>query len=251
MQPPLYTVRELVKAYGEKVVLDHIDFEIHRGECLVILGRSGCGKSVTLRQLNGLEEADEGHVIFDGIDLTTLGEHELFPVRRRVSMLFQGGALFDSMDVFDNVAFPLREHSGLPEEEISGRVSRKLAMVRLSGVEDKMPSDLSGGMKKRVALARSLALDPEVVLFDEPTTGLDPVTAATIAQLILDVRKELGVTSVVVTHDLGLTRKVADRIAFLHAGKFRFVGTWEEAVASRDSILQDFLAGREETDDAA
>lgn len=251
MQPPLYTVRELVKAYGEKVVLDRVDFEIHRGECLVILGRSGCGKSVTLRQLNGLEEADGGQVVFDGTDLTTLSERELFPVRRRVSMLFQGGALFDSMNVLDNVAFPLREHSGLPEEEILRRASQKLAMVRLSGVEDKMPSDLSGGMKKRVALARSLALDPEVVLFDEPTTGLDPVTAATIAELILDVQRELGVTSVVVTHDLGLTRKVGDRIAFLHAGKFRFVGTWEEAVGAQDPVLQGFLAGREESEDAA
>jgi phospholipid/cholesterol/gamma-HCH transport system ATP-binding protein len=248
----LYEVRGLTKAYaGGRRVLDRLDFDVHRGECLVILGRSGSGKSVTLRQLNGLEQPDAGRVVFDGSEISGLEERELFPVRRRIAMLFQGGALFDSMNVFDNIAFPLREHSGLPEAEIAGKVREKLAMVRLKEVERKMPSDLSGGMKKRVALARSLALDPEVVLFDEPTTGLDPVTSATIARLINRIQKDLGVTAVVVTHDIALARHVGDRLAFLSAGRFRFLGDWREADGHDDPELAAFLAGKEDEEDAA
>jgi len=242
---PFYSIRGLVKSYGDKTVLDGLDFDIQRGECLVIMGRSGSGKSVTLRQLNGLEKPDAGSVQCDGIEVTELSEPELAPLRRRVSMLFQGGALFDSMNVLDNIAFPLREHTDLSEAEVREKVADRLAMVRLSGVEDKMPADLSGGMKKRVALARSLALEPEAVLFDEPTTGLDPMTSATIAHLIQDAREKLGVTSVVVTHDLVLAHRVGDRAAFLFQGKFRFLGTWEDADANDDPVLQDFLAGRE------
>lgn len=244
-----FGVRGLVKSYGDKTVLAGLDFEILRRECLVIMGRSGSGKSVTLRQLNGLEKPDEGSIVFDGTEITALSEKQLFPLRRRVAMLFQGGALFDSMNVLENIAFPLREHTDLSDEEIRESVARRLAVVKLEGVEEKMPADLSGGMKKRVALARSLALDPEAVLFDEPTTGLDPVTSATIAHLIQNVREELGVTSVVVTHDLALARRVGDRVAFLHGGEFRFVGTWDEAEASDDEIFRGFLAGREETDE--
>jgi phospholipid/cholesterol/gamma-HCH transport system ATP-binding protein len=190
-------------------------------------------------------------VVFDGIDLPELTEAQLFPIRRRIGMLFQGGALFDSMSVLDNVAFPLREHTDLDEETIRQKVAEKLSMVRLEGVEEKMPADLSGGMKKRAALARSLALDPEVVLYDEPTTGLDPRTSATIGSLIRDTQRQLGVTSVVVTQDLPLARKVGDRIAFLCGGRFRFVGDWAAADASDDRELADFLAGREEVDRAA
>jgi phospholipid/cholesterol/gamma-HCH transport system ATP-binding protein len=249
----LYEVRGLTKRYGDRLVLDHLDFEVLRGECLVVLGRSGSGKSVTLRQLDGLEEPDEGSIVFDGTDIAHLPEKELYPLRRRVAMLFQSGALFDSMNVFDNIAFPLRERANRAEraeEEIAAKVQEKLGLVHLSGIEEKMPADLSGGMKKRVALARSLALDPEAVLFDEPTTGLDPMTSATIGSLIRSIQKELGVTAVVVTHDLPLAERVGDRLLFLSEGRFRFVGNWEEARATADRELADFLAGREEEIDA-
>jgi phospholipid/cholesterol/gamma-HCH transport system ATP-binding protein len=245
----LYQIRGLTKRYGTRVVLDGLDFDIHRGECLVILGRSGSGKSVTLRQLNGLEKPDAGSVVFDGIDLVALEERELFPIRRRIAMLFQSGALFDSMNVLENVGFALREHTDMSEREIRETVRHKLSLVRLKDVESKMPSALSGGMRKRVALARSLALDPEVVLFDEPTTGLDPITAATIGTLMKSIQKELGVTSAVVTHDISLARRVGDRIALLAEGKFRFIGDWQEAERSDDPALRDFLSGREEEEE--
>ncbi len=245
---PLFEINNLVKAYGERRILDGISFDIQKGEVFVVLGRSGSGKSVTLRQLNGLESPDQGTVVFDGQDISRLRESELYPVRRRIAMLFQSGALFDSLDVFENVAFPLREHTDMSESEITDRVELALSRVRLQGVLDRAPSALSGGMRKRVALARSLVLEPEVVLFDEPTTGLDPMTAATIGQLILQNQRELGVTCVVVTHDLQLTHLVGDRLAFLDQGKFRFLGTWAEAESSDDQLLRDFLAGKEESD---
>lgn len=249
MPEPLFEIRGLTKKYGNRTVLDNLDFDILKGECLVILGRSGTGKSVTLRQLNGLEKPERGTITFDGTDLTRLQERELYPFRRRIAMLFQGGALFDSMNVFDNIAFPLREHTRHPEAEIAGIVRTKLSQVRLKDVERKMPSDLSGGMRKRAALARSLALEPEVMLFDEPTTGLDPITSATIGKLIKSIQKDLGVTSVVVTHDIPLARRVGDRIALLAGGSFCFLGDWREAESSNDPRLADFLAGREEEED--
>lgn len=246
--PVLFRVRGLKKAYGRRTILDDVSFDVARGEAIVILGRSGTGKSVTLRHLNGLEKPDAGSIEFDGQEISQLAERQLTPVRRRVSMLFQSGALFDSMNVLDNVAYPLREHTQLSEEEIAERVREILAHVRLKEIEQRLPSALSGGMKKRVAFARSLVLNPEVVLFDEPTTGLDPMTSATIAHQIEQSREQMGLTAVIVTHDLPLARRVGDRVAFLDQGKFRFLGSWAEADASQDQLLSDFLAGREEED---
>jgi ABC-type transporter Mla maintaining outer membrane lipid asymmetry ATPase subunit MlaF len=246
----LFKVTGLRKSYDGHAVLDGVDFEVLRGESLVILGRSGSGKSVTLRQLIGLEPCDSGSVTFDGEEITRLSEKALQPMRRRVSMLFQSGALFDSLNVFDNVAYPLRERGEIGEDELAGKVRDTLALVQLEGADDKLPSELSGGMRKRAALARSLVVQPEAVLFDEPTTGLDPMTAATIGALIVRAREKLGMTSVIVSHDLALLRRVAERVAFLEAGKLRFVGTLEEAESSDDRLLRRFLAGEEE-DDAA
>ncbi len=241
----LYVVRGLCRRFGDRAVLDNLSFDVMRGECLVVLGRSGSGKSLTLRQLNGLDEAEGGAVLFEGTDLVQLTERQLYPVRRRIAMLFQSAALFDSIDVLENVAFPLREHDRLSEEEIRERVAGSLAWVGLSGMEDRMPAALSGGMKKRVALARSLVLNPEVVLYDEPTAGLDPVTSATISSLIRSTQREFGTTSVVVTHDLRLAREVGDRVALLDGGRFRFIGTWAQAERSTDEALRAFLEGRQ------
>jgi len=246
----LIRVRGLRKAYGERQVLDGVDFELRRRECLVIVGRSGSGKSVTLRQLNGLEKPDAGSIIYDGTEISRLEEPQLYPIRRRIAMLFQSGALFDSMDVFDNIAFPLREHTDLDEPGIAEVVRRKLAMVQLHGIEDRFPSALSGGMRKRVALARSLALDPEVMLYDEPTTGLDPVTSAAIGRLIRRTEQNLGMSSVLVTHDVALARTVGHRLAFIDRGRFRFLGTWQEAEHRDDPKLGAFLTGTPEVDDA-
>lgn len=246
---PLLQVRDLVKSYGDTTILRGVSFDLARGESLVILGRSGQGKSVTLRQLNGLEQPDSGSVLFDGTEVTGLTERQLVPVRKRMSMLFQSGALFDSMNVLDNISYALREHTDLDLDAIRERVAKSLALVRLRGIEDQMPSSLSGGMRKRVALARSLVLDPELVLFDEPTTGLDPVTSSAISELILDANTELGTSSVIVTHDLPLARRVGQTVAFLDDGRFRFYGTWAEAEDSDDPVLHGFLNGHPESDD--
>ena len=232
-------------------MLEGIGFELGRHESLTIIGRSGVGKSVALRLLVGLEQPDSGSILFDGVEIVGLSEAELRPIRRRMAMLFQGGALFDSMDVYENLAFPFREYAAAPEAELPQKVRELLAKVGLSGIEDKDPADLSGGMRKRVALARALALEPEVLLFDEPTTGLDPVTSDAIGKLILTTRRETGCAAVTVTHDLALARRISDRIAFLHEGKFRFVGSFEEAERSGDRELAAFLAGREEAADVA
>mgnify|MGYP001813618515 FL=1 len=251
MATSIFSVRGLFKDYEDKPVLRGLDFDVHQGESLVILGRSGSGKSVTLRQLNGLEKPDSGSVSFDGTEISSLAEKDLYPFRRRIGMLFQGGALFDSMTVEENVSFPLREHLDLEEDEILERVENKLSLVGLEGIENEMPSELSGGMKKRVALARSLALDPEVILFDEPSTGLDPMTSASIAHLIRRSQANLATTSVVVTHDIPLARHVGDRVAFLCQGVFSFLGTWDEAEETSDRVFADFLAGRMGDEDAA
>jgi len=248
---PILSVRALAKSYQGRGVLDGVEFDLAAGEGFAVLGRSGSGKSVLLRLLIGLERPDEGSIRFAGQEITRLSEAELAQVRRRVAMLFQGSALFDSMSVAENLAFPLREHRTAAEAEIPARVHELLAKVGLHDIEERMPADLSGGMRKRVALARALALEPEVVLYDEPTSGLDPQTAASISRLILDTRSATGAAAVVVTHDVAMARRVADRIAFLDRGRFRFVGDFDAAGRSADPRLGDFLAGREEDTDVA
>jgi len=246
MSDPVVELRAVSKAFGEKVVLDAVDLTVARGEVLVILGGSGSGKSVTLRHMNGLTHPDSGEVLVDGLSVSGLAEEELGPVRRKVGMLFQMGALFDSMTVFENVAFSLFEHTKMTGEEIAARVAEVLGFVDLGpDVLPLLPSSLSGGMKKRVSLARTIALKPEVLLYDEPTTGLDPVTAMTINRLIVDLNSRLATTSVVVTHDIASALFVADRIAFLEKGRFAFVGTPDEARRADVAALRAFLAAEE------
>ena len=238
----IISFRKVSRAFGDKVVLDAVDLDVLAGEVLVILGGSGSGKSVSLRLMNGLDRPDEGAVVVNGTDITHLSEEELVPTRRKVGMLFQGGALFDSMSVFENIAFPLWEHTAMTDPEIRERAVEVLGFVDLGPeVLPLLPASLSGGMKKRVSLARTISLKPDVLLYDEPTTGLDPVTSMTINRLLKDLNERLSTTSVVVTHDITTALFVADRIAFLKEGRFAFVGTREEAVASAVPELRAFF----------
>ena len=234
----------LHKAFGPLVVFRGIDMQVRERECVVILGPSGTGKSVLLKHVVGLLKPDEGEVYFRRQRVDTLDDNELEPIRRRFGFLFQGGALFDSMTVFENVAFPLREHGNLKESEIRERVASKLAMVGLDGTQQKMPVELSGGMRKRVALARAIALDPEVVLYDEPTTGLDPIRSDVINELILKLNDELHVTSVVVTHDMASAFKVADRLVMLFDGKVIAEGKANDFRNSSNEEVKRFVQGR-------
>jgi len=229
------------KAYGSKQVLRGANLSVFRGEVMVILGGSGSGKSVTLRHMLGLEAPDAGRVIVEEEDITDLPEEELYRVRKKFGMLFQSGALFDSMTVFENIAFPLREHTDMSEQEIERAVREKLELVSLPASENLMPVDLSGGMRKRVGLARSIVLDPKMILYDEPTTGLDPINAQKINELIIDLQAKLNVTSVVVTHDIQSAFSVGDRIAFLNHGVFEWVGAMEAARDADHAGLRDFL----------
>ena len=241
MSVPAIRCQGVTKSFRAKAVLRGVTLDVRAGETLVLLGGSGSGKSVLLKHLNGLLRPDAGSVEVEGTRLETLDEDGLVPIRRRVSMLFQQGALFDSLSVGDNVAFPLREHRMLEEDAIPGRVAEVLTMVGLEGTERLMPAELSGGMRKRAALARSLVLQPRILLYDEPTTGLDPVVAAKINHLIRDLQRQLGLTSVVVTHDLASAFYVGDRVAFLYEGRIRFVGSTDEARATTDPPLHEFL----------
>ena len=239
---PFVSVRALWKAFGVKQVLRGLSLDVRRGETLVILGGSGSGKSVLLKHINGLLRPNAGRIIVDGEDITDLDEGALVPVRRKIGVLFQGGALFDSLTVGDNVAYGLREHTTLSPDAVARRVQTVLAMVGLPGTEALAPAELSGGMRKRAALARAVVLEPAAVLYDEPTTGLDPVVAQKIDMLIRRLQRELRLTSVVVTHDLHSAFAVGDRFAFLHDGVIRFVGSQDELRHASDPPVAEFLA---------
>lgn len=237
---------DLKKSFNSKKVLDGANLDIEKGKITVIIGRSGEGKSVLIKHIIGLLRPDFGEILLDGQDITKMTERELNEVRRRFGMLFQGAALFDSMTVGENVAFPLREHTEMPEADLKKVIKEKLRLVGLKDIENMMPADLSGGMKKRVGLARAIAMDPEIVLFDEPTTGLDPVMSDNVATLILGTQRNLKTTYIVITHDIPLTYKIADKIAMLHQGKIVEQGDVEYMKTSPNPILRQFLEGRAE-----
>jgi phospholipid/cholesterol/gamma-HCH transport system ATP-binding protein len=236
-------VRHLRKSFGPAVVLDNVSFRVENGESVVIIGRSGGGKSVLLKQMIGLLCPDAGEVLIDGEDLCGLNERQLIRVRHKFGMLFQSAALFDSLTVAENVAFALRRERVLPETEIGKKVAQALEMVELSGTEDQKPSELSGGMRKRVGLARAIIYEPQIVLYDEPTTGLDPVVSDSIDQLIMRVRDSLKVTTVVVTHDMRTARRVGQRILMLHDKKIYASGTPDEIFGSTDPVVHRFVNG--------
>lgn len=241
--------RNLRKSFGPVQVLRGVTFSMLDGETLVIMGRSGCGKSVVLKHLIGLMKPDSGDVLVDGRSIIGLPERKLTDVRRKIGMLFQSAALFDSMSVGENLAFPLREQGIRDEKEIAERIAEALEMVDLPGEEEKMPADLSGGMRKRVGLARTIIGRPDCILYDEPTTGLDPVTSDSINHLIRRLQRRLSVTSIVVTHDMKTAYHCADRVTFLHDGRAHFSGTVAEFRASTDTVVNDFIEGRSgETD---
>jgi len=233
------------KAFGPKVIYTDLTLDIRRGEVLTIMGPSGVGKSVMLKMLIGLISTDTGKIIFDGDDITKMNEAKLAEVRRRIAYLFQGAALFDSFTVGENVAYGLREQfwDTMSNEEIEGRVSQSLELVGLPGTQAMRPSDLSGGMKKRVGLARTLALQPEVILYDEPTTGLDPINTGRINKLILGIKDAVGLTSVVVTHDMGTAFHVSDRLAMLNRGRVAMVGPPDDFKHTDDPFIRSFVEG--------
>jgi len=237
-------IQNLKKSFNGKQVLKDIRLTIPEGKIMVVVGISGCGKTVLLRSIIGLVRPDAGKIIVQGEDITRINRSRLFEVRKKFGMLFQGAALFDSMTVEENIALPLKEHTHLTKSEIRVKVREKLAMVGLHDIEEKKPSELSGGMKKRVGLARALIMEPRYVLFDEPTTGLDPIMSDAIDQLVLDTSKQLNITSIVVTHDMISAFKIGDRIAMIHDGKVIFTGTTDEFMHSKNSRVRQFIEGR-------
>ena len=239
-------VKNLVKDFGSRRILNDVSLDIYKGETLVIMGGSGCGKSTFLRHLIGAIRPDSGEVWMFGQDIAKASEDDMDQTRKKFGMLFQSGALFDSMTVGENIALPLREHTKLDENIIGIIVKMKLELVGLRGFEDLMPSQLSGGMKKRVGLARAIAMDPSIVFYDEPTAGLDPVMTGVIDKLTIDLTKKLNITSVVVTHDMGSVFRIADRIVMLHQGNILQIGTPEEIRHSKNPLVQQFITGEAE-----
>ncbi|MEW5700924.1 MAG: ABC transporter ATP-binding protein [Candidatus Zixiibacteriota bacterium] len=236
-------IRGLTKSFGRHRVLDAVDLDVARGETLVVIGRSGCGKSILLKHVAGLMTPDAGTVAIDGQRLDRLDRGGLLKLRLRMGFLFQSGALFDSLTVAQNVGLGLTENSELPASEVGRIVAERLEWVGLAGLGDQYPSEFSGGMRKRAALARAIAMDPEIVLYDEPTTGLDPVTAEGINDLIVTLREHLRATAIAVTHDMNSAFKIGDRIAMLHDGRIVFSGSVEAARASDDPLLRQFVTG--------
>ncbi|MBW2630828.1 MAG: ABC transporter ATP-binding protein [Deltaproteobacteria bacterium] len=234
---------EIHKSFGRQKVLNGLNLDIEDGETTVIIGGSGGGKSVLLKHIIGLLKPDSGQVIVDGVDIASLNDRDLNEVRKKFGMLFQEAALFDSMNVMGNVAFPLREHTGKKEKEIREIVGGRLKAVGLTGVEDKMPSELSGGMRKRVGLARAIAMHPQIVLFDEPTTGLDPVMTEAINELIIETQKNFDLTCVVISHDVQSIFTVGHKIAMLYEGRIIEYGTPEKIKMSSNPVLRQFLSG--------
>lgn len=236
-------VRELKKGFGPQPTLDGVSFSIETGDSLVIIGRSGCGKSVLLKHIIGLLRPDSGHVVIDGEDITRMNERELIRVRSKFGMVFQGAALFDSMNVAENVSFALRRERKFTEKEIAQKVGEALEMVELPGIEKQKPSELSGGMRKRVGLARAIIYQPQIVLYDEPTTGLDPIVSDSIDKLIMRVTTTLKVTSIVVTHDMRSARRVGRRIVMLHNKRIYVTGTPDDIFTSNDPVVHQFING--------
>ncbi len=240
----MITVRALAKKIGQQEILRGVDLEVRTGETLAIIGRSGGGKSVLLKHLVGLMEPDAGEIWIEGQNIIGMNERQLGTIRKKVGILFQGGALFDSMTVEENIAFPLREAGERDPNVLRAKVNEMLDVMEMEGEQAKMPVSLSGGMKKRVGLARSIIRRPSCVLYDEPTSGLDPVVADSINRLIRRLQQRFGITSIVVTHDMKSAFDVADRIAYLHEGRIYFHGTSVELQQSSDPLIQDFLLGR-------
>jgi phospholipid/cholesterol/gamma-HCH transport system ATP-binding protein len=240
------SLQHIYKSFGPKEVLRDLSVDVQRGESIVIVGGSGTGKSVTLKHIIGLIKPDKGRVVVDGQDIAAMTGRELNDFRRRFGMAFQEGALFDSMSVFENIAFPLRRHTKMTEEQIRQRVEECLEQVHLVNVDDKRPSELSGGMRRRVGFARAISLKPEILLFDEPTTGLDPVISDVIADLMIEIDRTLNTTTVTITHDMKVAFKIADRVAMLFQGHIIEQGTSAEFQRSESPMVRQFIEGRAE-----
>lgn len=236
-------VIELYKSFDSKNVLQGVNLEVEKGESMVVIGGSGSGKSVLIKNIIGIITPDKGSVLIENVDITKIKENELNEVRKKFGMLFQSSALFDSLSVWENVGFGLRQHTKMSDKEIKKIASEKLRMVGLVGIEELMPSDLSGGMRKRVGLARAIAMNPEILLYDEPTTGIDPIMADVINELIIEMKKELKVTSIAITHDIVSAYKIADRIAMLYNGEIIEIGTPEEIKNTKNPVVKQFITG--------